>query len=536
MKLTHPAVVAFGLAILPMLPVVAPLIEPSHGTVYHFDGSTSTIFYSVFICIGLLWALSTGLLTLARRPGRTRIILWTAIMSMFPWVTLKIAFIFMNWPIPHRLSLLLFLAGSVAVIVVTVFWKPSFQPFFDHAQEFVATLLVFFAISSVVILGQLCWFTWQTRSMNANEHLHQPVAALASAHHLASHPRIIWLILDELSYRQVYEHRFPSLEMPAFDRLAAQSVVFTHVVPGGLHTEYVIPSLISGLPADAMLASSDGRQLSLRDPIQHRWQAFDPHQTVFQDALDRGYSTAISGWFNPYCRLMSQVLDSCFWTNHIRMRGNISTQRTTLQNVAALLGRAQHFISWSKQNVSSDEAEAQTHISDYTDLVTASDAMLNDSSADLLFLHMPIPHPHGIYNRQTHQLTTGPSTYIDNLALADAYVAHLRSQLEQRGQWDSSTVLIMGDHSWRTAPMWVRNPVWTYEEQEASDGGKFDDRPAYILKLPHQQEPAHIDAPYPAIRTRALIDALMDHHIQSSQDLEDWVANPSSVAADSAAQ
>jgi hypothetical protein len=271
MKLIHPAVVAFGIAMLLTLPAVTPLIESSHGTVYHLDGPTSLIFYPVFICIGLLWILFTGLLTLARRPGRTRIILWTAVMAMLPWVVLKVCSAVMDWPMTHRTSLPLFLAGPTAVVVVLLLWKPAFRPFFDRAQEFVATMLAFFAVSGLIILGQLCLYTWQTRSMNAPEPLHHPSSVVDSAQHPASHPRIIWLILDELSYRQLYEHRFPSLQLPAFDRLATQSIVFTHVVPAGLKTEFVIPSLMSGVPADAIHASSDGRQLSLRNPVNHRW-------------------------------------------------------------------------------------------------------------------------------------------------------------------------------------------------------------------------------------------------------------------------
>ena len=85
MKLTHPAVVAFGIAMLLMLPVVAPLIEPSHNIIYHFDGQTSTIFYPFLLCIGLVWLLVTGLLMLVGRPGRTRLVLWTALMFMLPW-------------------------------------------------------------------------------------------------------------------------------------------------------------------------------------------------------------------------------------------------------------------------------------------------------------------------------------------------------------------------------------------------------------------------------------------------------------------
>ena len=536
MKLTHPAVVAFGLAMLPMLPIIAPMIEPTHNLIYHFDGPASIVFYPIPISIALLWILLTGLLMLVRRPGRARLILWSALMFMLPWVLLKACAILLGWRASYRLSLLVFLIGLTATATLVACWRPSFQRGFDRVQEFTATVLAFFAFSSMLVLGHLFWSAWQARSTNAAMPLHRYVASQPNP---TPHPRVIWVILDELSYRQVYEHRFPSLELPTFDRLAAQSTVFTQVVPVGLMTEYAIPSLMSTLPADAMRASSDGRQLYLHDPFHDHWQTFDPHQTVFQDAIDRGYSTGVSGWYNPYCRILSPVLDHCFWSNHTPTSGGMSQDQTLLGNTLApfrTFGKSlRHFIYRRKRHIVPDEIESEVHIHDYTDLLTASDAMLNDSSADLLFLHLPVPHPYGIYNRHTHQLTTGPSTYIDNLALADAYLDHLRSQLEQRGEWNSSIILIMGDHSWRTAPMWVHDTYWSTEEQDASNGGQFDNRPAYILKLPNQQQAAHIDTPYPAIRTRALLDALMDQRIQSPQDLEDWVANPP-VASDSAAQ
>ena len=63
---------------------------------------------------------------------------------------------------------------------------------------------------------------------------------------------------------------------------------------------------------------------------------------------------------------------------------------------------------------------------------------------------MAVPHPGGIYNRSTRTFSTLNATYIDNLALADSYLAHVRSLLKAQGKWDSSAVVIMGDHSWRT--------------------------------------------------------------------------------------
>jgi hypothetical protein len=103
--------------------------------------------------------------------------------------------------------------------------------------------------------------------------------------------------------------------------------------------------------------------------------------------------------------------------------------------------------------------------------------------------------------------------------LADAYLAHVRELLEQRGEWDSSAIVVMGDHSWRTEMIWMRTAYWTAEDQAASHGGHFDDRPAYIVKLPHQSEAARVDAPFAATRTRALFDGILDGSIRSAAEL-----------------
>jgi hypothetical protein len=168
------------------------------------------------------------------------------------------------------------------------------------------------------------------------------------------------------------------------------------------------------------------------------------------------------------------------------------------------------------------------HVLDYQDLAAASDRLLTDVSENFIFIHLPIPHPGGIYNRRTGEFATKDSSYLDNLALSDKYLAHVRSLLQQNGQWDSSAIVIMGDHSWRTKLFWSSAPDWTHEEQAASDGGQFDDRPGYIVKLPNQHVGAKIDTPFAATNTRILMDKIMDGEIESPDELESWVASAGS--------
>jgi hypothetical protein len=79
----------------------------------------------------------------------------------------------------------------------------------------------------------------------------------------------------------------------------------------------------------------------------------------------------------------------------------------------------------------------------------------------------------------------------------------------------------MGDHSWRTSLVWETFPGWTPEEQKASLG-QFDERPAYIVKLPGQTSGARIDTPFRAIETRALVDGLLAGTIGSAEELKAW--------------
>ena len=139
-------------------------------------------------------------------------------MFLLPWVLLKASGLLLPWKVSHHLSLLVFLAGLTTTATLLVCWKPSFQRVFDHAQEFTATVLAFCALSGLLILGHVCWSGWQARSTKAAMPLHHYAAAQPT-----SHSRVIWLILDELSYRQLYEHRFPALDLPAFDRYLASA-------------------------------------------------------------------------------------------------------------------------------------------------------------------------------------------------------------------------------------------------------------------------------------------------------------------------
>ena len=527
--LSHPAVTALGIATLCFLPTISTLVEPAHLAIYHLSGPPSAAFAPILLDLAVVFLLLTALFYSAQRFNWLARALWLGTILFLPWMLLKSLMTVAHLPFHHYLSLSISAVSTILFLSFLLFWQPSLQAPFEYVRNLISTLLAFAALSGAVLVLQLLWCTWQARGLNTPLPLHQHQSASSVSVDQPPNQRIIWILLDELSYQQVYEGRFSGLQLPAFDQLASQSTVFTHVVPAGIYTQEVIPSLMTGISVDHIRSSAAG-MLSIHNATANTWEPFDPRNTVFQDALNGGYTTAIAGWYNPYCRMLPQVLDRCFWTNHIPSLNDLVTKKTVpyslIDHMPGVLAVTCTFVHLSMCPSTRDR---NLHIQDYRDIFTAADTLLADPSVNFIFLHLPVPHPGGIYDRKTTAFATTNMSYIDNLALADRYLNHVRQLLQQHNAWDSSTIVVMGDHSWRTKLVWSSSPQWTSEDQAASNGGQFDDRPAYIVKLPRQQQPERFDAPFAAVHTRALLDAILSNRIHTPSELSSWAGQQASA-------
>jgi hypothetical protein len=257
------------------------------------------------------------LLVWGRKHPRFNSWLWSLFGIALSWIVIKDWYVFHGYPVSVAINRV-FAIVVCMISLASVAWSSRVQPILGRTMEVAVTMLGFVALSGVVMIGQGVLFSWQARHLNAFRPLHQ-----RTGDRLSSHPRarIVWIVFDELSYRQVYEHPYQGLELPAFTELARTATIFTHTVPSGLYTEQVLPSLIAGRRYDGVRTSAAGWPLEVHDRSSGTWGTLDPHKTIFQDALDAGYSTAVAGWYNPYCRILPDVLDRCFWTSHIGLPG-----------------------------------------------------------------------------------------------------------------------------------------------------------------------------------------------------------------------
>ena len=231
-----------------------------------------------------------------------------------------------------------------------------------------------------------------------------------------------------------------------------------------------------------------------------QWQSFDAQATLFAEAQRQGWTTGVVGWFNPYCRILAGTLDYCFWRmGSGELDGPIST-RSSLQNAMSPI---RNMIGWVEGKPS---FLRQAQQADLAAIVPAATALIRDQNIRFVFIHLPVPHPPGIYDRRTGTVRGG-GTYIDNLALSDRVMGELMSSIDATPLAGKTTVIVCSDHSWRLG-IWQGLGLWSREEEIAT-GGRFDPRPVLMIHLPGEQAGHVVSEPFDEIRIHEIIERML---------------------------
>jgi sulfatase-like protein len=331
----------------------------------------------------------------------------------------------------------------------------------------------------------------------------------------ASGARIVWILFDELSYNQAYEHRFPGLALPNFDRLRAQSTTFSNVTPAGYSTRIAIPSMFLGRPISDLRSSATGEPAFYMDD-RHGWEAFDPRESIFGTARGLGLKSGIVGYYNPYCRILQDWVDDCYWLGSdgamIAFQPNLNPRNRTLRNAAFPALRWLHVLM--PNLVREPNGDTANHQEEYREAVKRARRLILRSDIQFAFLHIPLPHPPGIYDRVHHRFSDHGS-YIDNLALADLALGELLDTLQGTANWGRTTLVVSGDHSWRI-PLWEFE--FTDEERQAARGG-FDPRPVLEVRLPGNHAGELVTRKFEARNLAQLLNGMMHGWIHTTDDV-----------------
>ena len=329
--------------------------------------------------------------------------------------------------------------------------------------------------------------------------------------------RIVWIMFDELSYDQTFDHQQPGIDLPAFHHFRNESFSFSDIRPAGFYTEHIIPSILMGREVETLRMTAEG-QLLYRTKGSKQFRQFDERDTLFNTARSEGWSTGLVGWLIPYCRFMAPVLDSCFWNRNdasLLEPYGASEDKSMLANSAAIP-------VWAWANISGDMREENAeHMVNYEEIMVHAETLIGDGRLRFLYIHLPVPHPPGIYDRRSRRLRPGGS-YLDNLALADQAAGTLLNEIAQAPEAGRTTVIISSDHSFRIS-LW-RNTAgsWT-DEDEAATRGKFDDRPVLMIRFPGESSGPVISASFDEMLEHGILDEMLRGQMGSAAEMNEFL-------------
>ena len=493
-----------GAGIVIMFRLIAVHLSPGHEDLFHRVLPMTAVYRGVLIDLLAVCVASVVFIRwCGRRDPQHRSVLWIALAGCVAdraaaWVQQAEMF---------RGSVRPGLVAVAAVMAGVALWALR-RGWYSRAVRGFRAVLLLAGCCGLWIVPQLAWM-----SLHA-----QPADRGAFSKPLSGRPsrRVIWIVFDELSRDQTFEHRFPGLALPAFDAFAANSVSFAKVQPAGYYTELVIPSLLAGDTITAERTDLDGG-LTVQTKGSRRWHAY-AGATLLSDADRAGLPPGVSGWFLQYCRLYAAELEACYRTLSFPLPGGYSEDQSAWWNAVAPVRKP--FLRLIGAPVAAT-TPAALHAADFENVLHHAEAMIADQRLGFLLLHLPVPHPTGLYNRRTGAMGD-PGSYVDNLALADRTLGLLIHDIAHTPHAAETTIVVSSDHSWRL-PMWRNEQGWTAEDELASRGEAMDLRPVLLVHFPDERGEAEVTDPFPLIRMHAMLRELIDARIGSPEDLRNWV-------------
>ena len=514
----RPILEGAGFATIYILPFADAFLTPSLGASYHHLYPVTTIARAILFTVLLLWGLAAvAFATLERLPQRIANALWIVPMALGLWLACSVTRGLLHWPHLMRFAQAAQPYAILTGVLLGALLLWAAPKLFRRSTSVLRLVYAASAFGLVVMLPPLVRFSVRTMVPEIDHFEHANVPAMAPGE-----PRIIWVLMDELSYQQAFEHPAPGMVLPHLKAFAQQSVVYSDVKPAGIATENVLPALMLGEPVAEVQAPYQGK-VEYRSVPGGAWHPFDENRSIFGDAHAMGWSTGVVGWFNPYCRLLPHALDTCFWQEAERdpteFGRYLTGTRSTAKNMLALLPVP------ATSGTPRDANLVEQHQQSYSTVMDAAREAILAQRIRFLFIHLPSPHPPGIYDRRRHVLASS-GNYLDNLALADEGMGELMNAVRATSAAGNTTVLLTSDHSWRVMT-WRKQPAWTAEEERVT-GGRFDPRPVLMVHLPADHQQQSVTQPVDALLLHQVLEALLRGQVHTPEELVTWSSHEDS--------
>src|SRR5215813_84808 len=405
---------------------------------------------------------------------------------------------------------------ALLLVLLLVVWRYGLPRVARSAAELALILAPFGLIGAT----RVSWLTIKYR----NYWNDQPPAPLLATS-ISDRPRVVWIIFDEMSEDVAFVNRPTSLSMPNFDRLRAEAFQASNAFPPAGHTVQSMPALLTGrLIASVQPAAPN--ELLLTYPDKAGTVTWSNEPDIFSRLRSAGLNSSLVGWFHPYCRMEGNRLTSCFWqpSGLFGDPERSSLSKNLLRQQADALALAPFTESLRKRMSPGKSDDYRTpHRAVYEAVIESATKAVADPNVSLSFIHLPVPHPPYIYDRQIGSWDTqAERQYLDNLALADRTLGDLRSAMERAGLWESTVIVISSDHWWRTDLWRARKDFWSAADA-VNQGTKPDHRVPFIIRLPGQKRTLTYEPAFNTVLTHDLILELLNKRLAKPEEISDWI-------------
>jgi hypothetical protein len=458
----------------------------------------------VLLMAGLLWAVAVlARATLSKPAFRVAEIAFLVFLAV-PLNSIRAV---LSEHFPYLKSPLFELVGTGGVVIMAIALTSAglaCAVLFHRRLSLVAgTVIAAFLPFCAVTFGQAIWKAAHYDA--ANFAARPPALLLPAPLQLAKEtPRVLWILCDEWDYRLTFVDPDPTLRLPEISRLRGEVLFADHATPPGPETPVSIPGYFTGKFVQGV-AYDGPRELQVVYRGASVAVPWSTQPSIFANAREIGFNTALVDWFHPTCRVLSEI-GYCRWWE-LAMQHN-SMGRTFWQLLA---NQPRSLFETNMLSVFGQSLAVRHQVDTYHAILDDGLAVANDPRFGFSFVHLPIPHsPHG-YDRRTGRFTLKNSPirgYIDSLALLDRTLGEIRQSMKAAGTWDKTTVLMTSDHP--------------YREAEQLDG-KSDPRIPFLLKLAFQKEGRLYNQPFNAILTGDLLLAVLKGEVSDAAGAVGWL-------------
>lgn len=466
---------------------------------------------SIAVCVVLTAALLFAGWRLARKSARGAFIAKIAflLVMLLPINSLRLFYqqgIVDLYSNKYWWVALLALAGFLVPIVIAGFRRQLGMKFL---VRYGVVWLLLLAPFLVFTLGGLALYEYRVRQAG------RPIVTTSQQPSKRKGSRVVWIIFDELDNRLAFKERPASLSLPEFDRFRAESFVAAEAYPPGNQTGQSVPALLNGRRVENQTPYSETR-LALWDEGSQKEVIWNRSMTIFAETAQERITTGLAGVYFPYCSILGGSIDRCRDFRSFRASGSFP-RRMRRAVLLALDAVPLTYRLWLRERQSKKEIEQYEYASG------EGTQMASDPSLDFVYIHLPLPHPPGLYDRRTGRLDSGGGhSYLDNLALSDVCFARIRRGMEQAGVWDMSTVIVTSDHWWRTY-LWRDTAAWTAEDSQIAGNRAPEETVPFTVKLAGAKDAFTYTRAFNTVITRKLVMTVLKQGIGSNAELAHWL-------------